>query len=70
MTDKRKLYIISASVTVALLIIFFIPFETAGRVIAALTMAAAAVVATVLLKKRAIPSITTPPTRRGWPWRD
>ncbi len=57
MTDKRKLYIISASVTVALLIIFFIPFETAGRVIAALTMAAAAVVATVMLKKRAIPSM-------------
>ena len=57
MTDKKQLHIISASVLAALLIVFFIPFETAGRVIAALIMAAAAVVAAVLLKKRSILSM-------------
>ena len=57
MTDKRKLHIVSASVFAALLIVFFIPFETAGRVIAALIMTVAAAVALITLKKRSILSM-------------
>ena len=48
MIDKKKLHTISASTLVALLIIFFIPFETAGRIIAAVLMTAIAVVSFVM----------------------
>ena len=57
MIDKKKLHIVSVSTLVALLIIFIIPFETAGRIIAAVLMASIAVVASWLIKKRTIPSI-------------
>ena len=57
MIDKKKLHAISASTLVALLIVFFIPFETAGRIIAAVLMAARAVIASIVIKKRVIPSI-------------
>lgn len=57
MIDKRKLHIISASTLAALLIIFLIPFETAGRIIAAVLIAGVAVVTFVFIKKRSIPSI-------------
>lgn len=57
MIDKKRLHAISAATLVALLIVFFIPFETAGRIIAAVMMAAIAVVASVVIKKRTIPSI-------------
>ena len=57
MIDKKKLHVISASTLVALLIIFFIPFDTAGRIIAAVLMAAIAIIASVFVKKRTIPSI-------------
>lgn len=56
MTDKKILHIISASILAVLLIIFFIPFETAGRIIASIAFAAAAAVAYFSLKKRSIPS--------------
>ena len=56
MIDKRKLHIISASTLAALLIIFLIPFETAGRIIAAVLIAGVAVVTFVFIKKRSIPS--------------
>lgn len=57
MIDKKRLHAISAATLVALLIIFFIPFETAGRIIAAVLMVAIALTAYVLIKKRRIPSI-------------
>ena len=57
MIDKKQLHVISASTLVALLIIFFIPFDTAGRIIAAVLMAAIAIIASVFVKKRTIPSI-------------
>ena len=57
MIDKKKLHTISASTLAALLIIFFIPFETAGRIIAAVLMAAIAITSSVFIKKRRIPSI-------------
>ena len=57
MIDKKRLHTISASTLVALLIIFFIPFETAGRVIAAALMTGVAIASAVLIKKRTIPSI-------------
>ena len=57
MIDKKKLHTISASTLVALLIIFFIPFETAGRIIAAVLITSIAIVTSVLVKKRRIPSI-------------
>lgn len=57
MTDKKLLHIISASIFAVLLIIFFIPFETAGRIIAAVAFAAAAAVSYFFVKKRSIPSM-------------
>lgn len=57
MTDKKVLHIISSSIFAVLLIIFFIPFETAGRIIAAVTFAVAAIAAFVMVKKRSILSI-------------
>lgn len=56
MTDQKRLYILSASVVAALLIIFLIPFDTAGRIMAAVAFAAAAIVAMTFIKKRSIPS--------------
>lgn len=57
MSDKRILHIISASTLAALLLIFFIPFDTAGRILAAVAVAAAAVLSFIFLKKRPILSI-------------
>lgn len=57
MIDKKKLHIVSASTVAALLIVFFIPFETAGRIIAAVLLVAIAVTASILIKKRSIPSL-------------
>ena len=57
MIDKKRLHAISAATLVALLIVFLIPFETAGRIIAAVLMAAIAIFATIVIKKRTIPSI-------------
>lgn len=57
MIDRKKLHVISASTLVALLVIFFIPFETAGRIIAAVLMAAVAITSAFLVKKRAILSM-------------
>jgi signal peptidase len=57
MVDKKKLHIVSASALAVLLIIFFIPFETAGRIIAAVAFASFAVVTCILIKKRSIPSM-------------
>lgn len=59
MTDRKRLYLISAFTLAALLIIFFLPFDTVGRVLAAFALAAAAAVAFVFLKKRSIPSINS-----------
>jgi signal peptidase len=57
MTDKRRLHIVSASVVAALLVIFLIPFDTAGRILAAAVLAAAAAVSVLLIRKRSIPSV-------------
>lgn len=59
MSDKRILHIISASTLAALLLIFFIPFDTTGRILAAVAVAAAAVLSYIFLKKRPILSINT-----------
>lgn len=57
MADKKKLHIISALSLAVLLIIFIIPFETAGRIIAAIAFTATAVATCILVKKRAILSM-------------
>ena len=57
MSDKKILHIISSSTLAALLIIFFIPFETAGRILAAVAIVAAAVLSYIFLKKRPILSM-------------
>ena len=57
MTDKKVLHIVSASICAVLLVIFFIPFETAGRIIAAIAFAVAATVSIFMVKKRSILSI-------------
>lgn len=57
MNDKKKLHIISASVLAVLLIVFFIPFETAGCIIAAVVFASSAAVTCLFLKKRSILSM-------------
>ncbi len=57
MTDRKRLHILSASFFAALLIIFLIPFDTAGRILAAVACTAAAIVAVLLIKKRSIPSV-------------
>ncbi len=59
MSDKRILHTISASTLVGLLLIFFVPFETAGRILASVILAIAAVLSFVFLKKRRILSINT-----------
>lgn len=57
MTDKKVLHIISASTLAALLIIFFIPFDTVGRVLAAFALAVAAAASYIFIKKRSILSM-------------
>ncbi len=57
MTDKRKLHIISASALTVLLVVFFIPFETAGRIVAAVALAALASIALLFINKRCILSL-------------
>ena len=57
MTDKRRLYIFSASTLVVLLIAFLIPFDIAGRVITAIAFVFAAVIAYLFIKKRPILSM-------------
>ena len=57
MIDKKRLHAVSMSTLAALLIIFLIPFETAGRIIAAVLMTAIAIFASAVIKKRVIPSI-------------
>lgn len=57
MSDKRILQILSSSTLAALLVIFFIPFDTAGRILAAVAVTAAAVLSFIFLKKRPILSI-------------
>ena len=59
MTDRKYLHGFSVATLAALLIIFLIPFETVGRVLAALILIAAAAVARVLFKKRSPPSLHT-----------
>lgn len=57
MTDKKILHIISVAIFIILLIIFLIPFNAAGRIIAAIAFAIAAVASYCFLKKRSILSI-------------
>ncbi len=57
MTDKKRLHIVSASLTAALLVIFLIPFDTAGRILAAAALAVAAAVSVLFIRKRSIPSV-------------
>ena len=57
MKNKKILHIISTSILAVLLIIFFIPFDTAGRIGAAFVFSITAVAAYFLLKKRGILSI-------------
>jgi len=57
MPDKKILRIISTSTLAVLIAIFLIPFDTAGRILAAVAVAAAAVLSFLFLKKRPILSI-------------
>jgi signal peptidase len=57
MSDKRKLYVISISTLSALLLIFLIPFDTAGRILTATAIAVAAVICYLFIKKRPILSM-------------
>lgn len=57
MIDKKKLHIVSASTVAALLIVFLIPFDVAGRIIAAVMLTAIATTTSILIKKRSIPSL-------------
>ena len=57
MSDKRKLYVVSISTISALLLIFLIPFDTAGRILAAIAIAIAAVISYLFIKKRPILSM-------------
>ena len=59
MTDRKVLRIVLLSALIALLIIFFIPFDTVGRVLAAFLISAIAIVSYIFLKKRSILSINT-----------
>lgn len=57
MSDKRKLHVISISTLSALLLIFLIPFDTAGRILTAVAISAAAVICYLFIKKRPILSM-------------
>lgn len=57
MSDKKKLQAVSISTLSALLLIFLIPFDTAGRILAAVAIAIAAVISYLFIKKRPILSM-------------
>jgi signal peptidase len=57
MSDKKVLHIISASLFAVLLVVFLIPFETAGRIIAAAVFVVAAILTYFMVKKRSILSM-------------
>lgn len=57
MSDKRKLNIVSISTLSALLLIFLIPFDTAGRILTAAAISVAAVISYLFIKKRPILSM-------------
>ena len=56
-SDKKLSYILSAGTLAALLIAFFLPFLSSGRVAAALLLILAASLALRFLRKRSIPSV-------------
>ena len=56
MSDKKILHIISVSIFAVLTIVFFIPFDTAGRIVVAVAFSAVAAVTYLLVKKRACDS--------------
>ncbi len=60
MSDKRKLYIISALTPAALLLALLIPGEYSGKIAAAVLLLPAALLCGILIKKRGIPSINKP----------
>ena len=60
MSDKRKLYIISASTPAALLLAFVLSGEFSGKIVAAALMLPVALLCGFLIKKRGIPSINKP----------
>jgi hypothetical protein len=57
MTDKKRLYILSASTLAVLLAAFLVPFDVAGRVVSAITLVFSAAIAYLFIKKRPILSI-------------
>lgn len=60
MSDKRKLYIISALTPAALLLALLLSGEYSGKIIAAVLLLIAALLSGFLIKKRSIPSINKP----------
>ncbi len=56
--DKKKIYIISTSILVALIITLFIPFLT-GRILGAIILFPCAIICILLIKKRNVLSINT-----------
>ena len=57
MFDQRKLHVVSISTISALLLIFLIPFDTAGRILTAIAIVIAAVISYLFIKKRPILSM-------------
>lgn len=57
MPDKRNIRIVSASAFVVLLVVFLVPYEIAGRVVAACALVAIATAASIIIKKRECVSI-------------
>lgn len=57
MTDRKRLYILSTSTLIVLLVAFLIPFDIAGRIITAIALVFAAVIAHLFIKKRPILSM-------------
>ena len=49
--DKKKIYIISIAIFVALLVALFIPFGT-GRIVGAIVLIPATIIASMFIKKR------------------
>lgn len=60
MSDKRKLYIVSASTLAALLLALLFSGEFGGKIVAAALVLPAALICGFLIKKRSIPSINKP----------
>ena len=56
--DKKKIYIISIAIFVALLVALFIPFGT-GRIVGAIVLIPATIIASMFIKKRNTLSINT-----------